>query len=102
MAYSVDTDLFVAHVGDSRCYLRREGRLYCLTRDHTYAQELVRRGAMDAAEKTEEELAADERRSTQIRQEAEEFRQDQQDRRDFKLILLILLILSKWFSADRR
>jgi protein phosphatase len=33
--YSVGTDLFVAHVGHSRCYLFRDGQLVRLTRDHT-------------------------------------------------------------------
>lgn len=31
-------DLYVAHVGDSRCYLRRDGRLQRLTTDHTLAR----------------------------------------------------------------
>jgi protein phosphatase len=33
--YSVGTDLFVAHVGHTRCYLFRDGLLVQLTRDHT-------------------------------------------------------------------
>ncbi|HYC76742.1 MAG TPA: Stp1/IreP family PP2C-type Ser/Thr phosphatase [Planctomycetota bacterium] len=31
----------VAHVGDSRCYLLRDGKAELLTRDHTYLNELV-------------------------------------------------------------
>jgi PPM family protein phosphatase len=34
----------VAHVGDSRCYLIRHGRLQRLTRDHTVSNEQVRLG----------------------------------------------------------
>jgi protein phosphatase len=33
--YRVGTDLFVAHVGHTRCYLFRDGMLVQLTRDHT-------------------------------------------------------------------
>jgi PPM family protein phosphatase len=33
--YSVGIDLFVAHVGHTRCYLFRDGVLVQLTRDHT-------------------------------------------------------------------
>jgi protein phosphatase len=44
MAYSQGDELFIVHVGDSRCYLWRRGTLYQLTNDHTMAQELVRRG----------------------------------------------------------
>lgn len=33
--------LALAHVGDSRAYLLREGKLHRLTRDHTLAQQLV-------------------------------------------------------------
>lgn len=44
MAYSVDADLFVAHVGDSRAYLYRGGTLHQLTRDDTLVQQLVDAG----------------------------------------------------------
>ena len=37
---------FVVHVGDSRCYRLREGRLERLTSDHTLAQALIDLGAM--------------------------------------------------------
>jgi serine/threonine protein phosphatase PrpC len=36
--YSVGSDLFVAHVGHSRCYLFRNGSLVQLTRDHTLGE----------------------------------------------------------------
>jgi protein phosphatase len=33
--------LYVAHVGDTRCYLLRSGKLRCLTTDHTLAQRMA-------------------------------------------------------------
>ncbi|HYO98191.1 MAG TPA: protein phosphatase 2C domain-containing protein [Polyangiaceae bacterium] len=33
--------LYVAHVGDTRCYLQRGGKLECLTTDHTMAQRMA-------------------------------------------------------------
>jgi protein phosphatase len=44
LAYSLGSDLFLAHVGDSRAYFFRGGRLHQLTRDHTYAQALADTG----------------------------------------------------------
>jgi len=51
MAFAVDWTLFVAHAGDCRAYLFSQGDLRQLTRDHTVAAELVRRGDLspDAA-----------------------------------------------------
>jgi serine/threonine protein phosphatase PrpC len=50
LAYSLNDVLFVAHVGDSRCYLCRNGILHRLTRDHTLVEDMVRRGILPAAE----------------------------------------------------
>jgi protein phosphatase len=41
IALSIGADLVVYHVGDSRAYLFRQGKLQRLTRDHTVAQELA-------------------------------------------------------------
>jgi PPM family protein phosphatase len=41
MAYGLGRDLFVAHIGDSRAYLLRQGQLQQLTRDHTLAQKIM-------------------------------------------------------------
>lgn len=43
-------EAFVAHVGDSRTYLFRDGRITLLTVDHTVAQGMLDDGAMTEAE----------------------------------------------------
>jgi protein phosphatase len=49
-AYSVGGDLFIMHVGDSRAYVMRGGRLVRITRDHTLAQEYADQGHMGQSE----------------------------------------------------
>jgi PPM family protein phosphatase len=50
IARSLGRDLLIIHVGDSRAYLLRAGKLNRLTRDHTYAQMLVDCGRLDACD----------------------------------------------------
>jgi protein phosphatase len=50
IAYAIGGDLFVAHAGDSRCYLMRGDDLMQLTHDHTLAEELVRNGGLTPEE----------------------------------------------------
>jgi serine/threonine protein phosphatase PrpC len=45
-AYVAGDAAFLAHVGDSRAYLQRDGQLHQLTRDHTHVQTLVDRGLL--------------------------------------------------------
>jgi PPM family protein phosphatase len=45
-AYSFADDLFILHVGDSRAYLFREGKIVQLTHDHTVAQSFADAGAI--------------------------------------------------------
>lgn len=52
----------IAHVGDSRAYMLRDGALLRLTKDHTYVQTLV-----DAGQITEEQAATHRRRNLLIR-----------------------------------
>ncbi len=46
LAYSLNDQLYVAHVGDSRCYLFRERILYSVTQDHTLVEDMVRKGVL--------------------------------------------------------
>ena len=46
MGYSLGFDLFLAHAGDSRAYLCREGSIRQLTRDQTHVQMLVDTGVL--------------------------------------------------------
>lgn len=48
VAYLHASRLFVAHVGDSRCYLLRGKKMYRLTRDHTLVNEMVQHGILDS------------------------------------------------------
>jgi protein phosphatase len=57
-AYVDDAHLSIAHVGDSRAYLFRDGELKRLTQDHSLVDELVRRGKL-----TEEQAAEHPQRS---------------------------------------
>jgi protein phosphatase len=58
-AYVTEDDrLVVAHVGDSRCYLWRDGDLVRLTKDHSLVGELVARGRL-----TEEQAESHPQRS---------------------------------------
>jgi PPM family protein phosphatase len=56
--YVEDGKLAIAHVGDSRAYLFRDGELGLLTQDHTLVGELVKRGKL-----TEEQAAEHPQRS---------------------------------------
>jgi protein phosphatase len=56
LAYIAGREAVVAHVGDSRCYLHRDGQLYLLTRDHTLIAELVRRGTIRSEDAVQHSL----------------------------------------------
>lgn len=48
--YFHDNRLSLAHVGDSRCYLIRDGKITQLTEDHSLANEQLKRGLITAEE----------------------------------------------------
>ena len=54
LAFVVWPNLYLVHVGDSRCYLLRGEHLERITRDHTYAQKLIEEGGLtpDQAEES--------------------------------------------------
>ena len=45
-----EDELFLAQVGDSRCYLLRDDRMEQITEDHSWVQEQVSRGVMSLEE----------------------------------------------------
>lgn len=59
---ALDNKLALAHIGDSRLYLYRDGRLAQITKDHTFVQRLV-----DSGRITEEEAKTHPRRSVLMR-----------------------------------
>ncbi len=50
LALVVEDGLFVAHVGDSRCYLYRQGQTHQITEDHSLVNEYVKQGLMSREE----------------------------------------------------
>ncbi len=65
-----DTAAAVAHVGDSRAYLVREGHLSRLTRDHTHVQSLVDEGRLTDDEARQHERRAQLNRALQTERSA--------------------------------
>lgn len=50
LALVIGRRLFIAHAGDSRCYIHSNGELRQLTRDHTVAAEMARHGIITPEE----------------------------------------------------
>ncbi len=48
---------FVAHVGDSRIYLKRNDKIFRITEDHTYAEELRKQGGDQLPESVNERFS---------------------------------------------
>jgi protein phosphatase len=58
VASIVGAALFIVHVGDSRAYLFRQGRLEQVTRDHTLAQTMVDAGWLNAEQARTSQMRA--------------------------------------------
>ncbi len=56
MAFQLDTQLCVVHVGDSRAYLYGDGELYQVTHDHTLMAEMVSRGELQPEQAAQHRL----------------------------------------------
>lgn len=50
LAYVLDEEILIAHVGDSRAYAYRQNHLEQLTEDHSYVNELIRSGEISEEE----------------------------------------------------
>lgn len=50
LAYLIWPRIYVVHVGDSRCYIVRDGQVCQLTTDHTYAEQFVQAGVLQPEE----------------------------------------------------
>jgi protein phosphatase len=55
-AWNLGRYLFVVHVGDSRAYLYRGKEFRQLTRDHTFAEEMIERGVIDSEQASRHRL----------------------------------------------
>ena len=56
LAYSLNDMLFVAHAGDSRCYLCRQDVLYRVTSDHSLVEDMKRQGGPQLDDATKRRL----------------------------------------------
>lgn len=56
MAYRHGARLFIAHVGDSRCYVLRGGQLMQITHDHTLVSEMIRAGLLSSVDEAQRSI----------------------------------------------
>ena len=49
-ALRINQKVYITHIGDSRAYVLRGGKLYQITKDHSMVQELVEQGKISAEE----------------------------------------------------
>ena len=55
-ALTMGLDVFIVHVGDSRAYLYRAGKLYRLTTDQTLAESMVAAGMISSVDEVAKQL----------------------------------------------